>query len=234
MFKIYIRDNLNNINERIEQALIRSGRKDNVHLIAVSKTVEVERIREAIEAGVTDIGENKVQELDFKISQLKDSVNYHMIGYLQTNKVKYIVDKVKLIHSLDRMSLANEIQKRAEQKGIIVDTLIEINAAGEESKAGMKMEEVLPFIESILDFKNIRIKGLMTVAPNTEDELLLRNVFRAIYNLKEDISKRNYEGVFMDYLSMGMSNDFETAIEEGSNMVRVGTGIFGKRNYQEG
>lgn len=234
MFKIYIRDNLNDINERIEQALIRSGRKDKVHLIAVSKTMEVERIREAIEAGVTDIGENKVQELDFKISELKDSVNYHMIGYLQTNKVKYIVDKVKLIHSLDRMSLANEIQKRAEQKGIIVDTLIEINAAGEESKAGMKMEEVLPFIESILDFKNIRIKGLMTVAPNTEDELLLRNVFRAIYNLKEDICKRNYEGVFMDYLSMGMSNDFETAIEEGSNMVRVGTGIFGKRNYQEG
>lgn len=230
MSKISIAENLEVINYNIDQALIKSGRKDKVDLIAVTKTIDIERIKEAIGLGVTNIGENKVQELETKLTLLENSVNCHMIGYLQTNKVKYIVDKVKLIHSLDRISLAKELDKRARQKDCLSQVLLQVNVAEEETKSGLKLEEVLPFIEEILDFENIRIRGLMTIAPNTSDEHLLRNVFRTLYKLKEDIAGRNYENISMDYLSMGMTNDYTIAIEEGSNMVRVGTGIFGKRN----
>lgn len=217
------------INEKVEKALNRSGRSDNVNLIAVTKTIDIDRVKEVIDLGVTDIGENKVQELEIKMPILGDSVNYHMIGYLQSNKVKYIIDRMKLIHSLDRSSLAKEIDKRAKLNNIIVDTLIQINVAEEESKFGLRVEEVLPFIEEVLLYDNIRIKGLMTIAPNSDDNQLLRNVFRKMYTIKEDIIKRNYTNLSMDYLSMGMTNDYEIAIEEGSNMIRVGTGIFGKR-----
>jgi hypothetical protein len=231
VFEISIKENLDEINENILNALKRSGRNDSVKLIAVTKTVDVDRIKEAISYGVTDIGENKVQELENKTKELGNNVKYHMIGSLQTNKVKYIIDKVSLIHSLDRGSLADELNKRAMQNDIIIDTLIQVNVAEEETKSGFKVNEVIPFIEEVLSYENIKIRGLMTIAPNTEDEHLLRDVFRTLHNLREQIKSRNYRELSMDYLSMGMTHDYEIAIEEGSNMVRVGTGIFGKRNY---
>ncbi len=231
VFRILIQDNLKVVNEKIENAMKRSGRSDKVKLIAVTKTIDIDRINDAINLGVTDIGENKVQELQTKIPVLGNEVNYHMIGYLQTNKVKYIIDKIKLIHSLDRISLAEELDKRAQSLGIVVNTLVQINIAEEQTKSGLLLGEVIPFIESIHEFKNIKVNGLMTIGPNTEDKALLRKVFRTMYDVKEDIIKRNYNNVSMEYLSMGMTNDYEIAIEEGSNMVRVGTGIFGSRNY---
>lgn len=154
-----------------------------------------------------------------------------MIGHLQINKVKYLIGKTKLIHSLDRISLVKELNKRSKAKDIVTDVLVQVNVAEEKSKFGLKTEEVLSFIEKVLDYNNIRIRGLMTIAPHTDDERELRNIFRNLYNLKEDIKLRNYSELSMDYLSMGMTNDYELAIEEGSNMIRVGTGIFGKRNY---
>lgn len=231
MIKITIKDNLLYINDRINEAKTKSGRKDNVELIAVTKTVDVDIIKEAIAAGVTDIGENKVQELEKKIPLLGNSVNYHMIGYLQSNKVKYIINEVKLIHSLDRLSLAKEIDKRAKEHNMVVNTLLQINIAEEETKFGLKSSEVIPFIEEIQKFTNLRIKGLMTIAPFTDDKKLLRNVFKTMVNFKKDITNRKYENVSMDYLSMGMTNDYEIAVEEGANLIRIGTGIFGSRNY---
>lgn len=154
-----------------------------------------------------------------------------MIGHLQTNKVRKIIDKVGLVHSLERMSLAKELNKRAKMNNINIDTLLQVNVSEEKSKFGLKVSEVIPFIEEILDFKYINIKGLMTMAPYTEDKSITRKVFRELYNLKEEIKKQNYKDVNMDYLSMGMTNDYKIAIEEGSNMIRIGTGIYGKRNY---
>ncbi|MBU5440369.1 YggS family pyridoxal phosphate-dependent enzyme [Tissierella sp. MSJ-40] len=227
-----IKDNLLAIEENIEKALIKSGRKDDkVELIAVTKTIDVDRIQEAINLGITNIGENRVQELEKKIEVIGGKVDYHMIGHLQTNKVKYIVPKVKMIHSLDRLSLAKELNKRANMNSLTINALIEVNVAEEESKFGLKIQEVVPFIEEVLKFKNIRVKGLMTIAPYTENVESIRYVFKELYKLKEDISRRNYENLSMDYLSMGMTNDYEVAIEEGSNMIRIGTGIFGTRNY---
>ena len=212
--------------------LNKSGRqKDSVKLIAVTKTVDTDTIAEAINLGIIHIGENRVQELEKKIDILGDSANYHMIGHLQSNKVRKIINKVKLIHSLDRLSLVKEMDKRAKQNDIIVDALIQVNVAEEKTKYGLKVLDVLPFIEEVLEFDNIRVRGLMTIAPHTNDEKILRHVFRTLYKLKEDINKRNYIGVSMDYLSMGMTNDYKIAIEEGSNMLRIGTGIFGKRDY---
>lgn len=228
---MYIKENLLEIDENIQRALQRSGRKDKVELIAVTKTVDIPRIEEAIDLGITDIGENKVQELEKKIDALNDKVNYHLIGSLQTNKVRFILDKVKLIHSLDRESLAKELDKRAKMDNIVANVLVQVNVAEEETKSGLKVDEVIPFIEEILKYDSIKIKGLMTIAPFTEDKTLLRNVFRKMYSLKEDIQDRGYKDVHMEYLSMGMTNDYEIAIEEGSNMIRIGTGIFGKRNY---
>lgn len=231
MLKIQIQENLISINEKIENVLKRTGRNDKVKLIAVTKTVDIERIKKAIDYGVTDIGENKVQELQTKIPILGTKINYHMIGYLQTNKVKCIIDKVSLIHSLDRINLAKELDKRAKSMDVIVNTLVQVNVAEEETKSGLRTNEVMSFIESMQEYSNISIKGLMTIAPNTDDNAKLRKVFRTMYNLKEDIANRNYDNVSMDFLSMGMTNDYEIAIEEGANMIRVGTGIFGRRNY---
>ena len=205
-------------------------REDSVKIIAVTKTVDSETIKSAIKLGVKDIGENRVQELEKKIKDLKGDVNYHMIGHLQTNKVKYIIDKVKLIHSLDRISLAKEIEKQAKKNHLVMDVLIQVNVAEEDSKFGLAVDEVIPFIEEVLNFKHINIKGLMTIAPYTEDQDLLRSVFKKMKNLKNDIEEKEYKDLSMDYLSMGMTNDYKIAIEEGSNMIRIGTGIFGKRN----
>jgi pyridoxal phosphate enzyme (YggS family) len=199
-------------------------------LVAVTKTVDVDTINEAIDFGITDIGENRVQELTKKIDLIGDRVNYHLIGHLQTNKVKYIIDKVKLIHSLDRISLAKELDKRAKQNDLIINTLVQVNVAEEDTKFGLEVSQVLPFIEQVLAYDSIRIRGLMTMAPYTDDEVLLRKVFRTMYELKEKILSQDYENLSMDYLSMGMTNDYKIALEEGSNMIRVGSGIFGERN----
>ena len=200
-------------------------------LIAVTKTVDVDIINEAIHLGISNIGENKVQELEWKMDAIGDNVNYHMIGHLQTNKVKYIIDRVKLIHSLDRMSLVKELNKRAKLKDLVIDTLIQVNVSQEDTKSGLEVSQVLPFIEKVLEYENIRIRGLMTMAPHTDDEIVLRKVFRTMVKLQEDIKTYNYKNLFMDYLSMGMTNDYEIAVEEGSNMVRVGSALFGDRNY---
>ncbi len=206
-----------------------SGEK--VELIAVTKTHGIDIIKEAIELGVTDIGENKVQEFTTKYEKLGNDVNFHMIGTLQSNKVKYIYDKAKLIHSLDRMSLAKEIERKAQASNIIVNCLVQVNISNEESKGGVSFSETEKFIESLLDFKNLKIVGLMGIAKNTDDLSEIRDSFRRLYNLKEKIKKQNIEELEMKYLSMGMSSDFEMAIEEGSNMVRIGSSIFGKRDY---
>ena len=210
--------------------MLKVGRKDKVKLIAVTKTQELQDVKDIIELGINDIGENKVQDMVKRVEDLGDTVNYHMIGHLQTNKVKDIIGSTKLLHSLDRLSLAKELNKRCKMQNKIIEVLIQVNVAEEKSKFGLKVEEVIPFIEQIISFENIKVRGLMTMAPFTEDEILLRSVFRTMYKLKEDISKKNYNNISMDYLSMGMTNDYEIAIEEGSNMVRVGTGIFGNRN----
>lgn len=229
-----VEKNILEVQENIERALDRVGRKsDDVTLIAVTKTVDVDKINEAINCGISNIGENKVQEIRAKYDKITNkNIDWHMIGHLQSNKVKYIIDKVDLIHSLDRKSLANEINKRAKKKNIVQDVLIQVNIAEEESKFGLKKEEVIPFVESILGYDNIRIKGLMTIAPYAEDSEEVRWVFRGLKDLSETIEDRRYENVQMKYLSMGMTNDYEIAIEEGSNMVRVGTAIFGKRVYK--
>jgi len=230
--KISIKDNLLIIEENIEKALKNSGRLDDeVQIIGVTKTVDVDKINEAISLGIKNIGENRVQELTKKYDVIGNNVNYHLIGHLQSNKVKYIIDKVELIHSLDRMSLAKELDKRAKQNDLIIDTLIQVNVAEEASKFGLKVEEVIPFIEKIAKFKNINVKGLMTIAPYAEDPEDIRWVFRDLRKLSHDIQDKGYEHVSMEILSMGMTNDYTVAIEEGSNMVRIGTGLFGKRNY---
>lgn len=166
-----------------------------------------------------------------KYDKIGDRANFHMIGHLQSNKVKYIIDKVSLIHSLDRLSLAKELQKRARKLGITVNALIQVNVAEEESKFGLKVDEVIPFIKEIKAFENIKIKGLMTIAPYVEDPEEVRWVFRDLRKLSQDIAKMNFENVEMNVLSMGMTNDYKVAIEEGANMIRIGTGLFGKRNY---
>ena len=165
-----------------------------------------------------------------KYDIIGNKTNYHMIGHLQTNKVRNIIDKVSLIHSLDRLSLAKELNKRAKSQNLVMDVLIQVNVAEEKSKYGLKVDEVIPFLEKILDYDNIKVKGLMTIAPFVEDPEEIRWVFRDLRKLGEIINSKNYEDVEMKFLSMGMTNDYEVAIEEGSNMIRIGTGLFGKRN----
>lgn len=195
----------------------------------MTKTIDVDRINDALELGLLDIGENRPQELEKKYDIIGNRANYHMIGHLQTNKVKYIIDKVSLIHSLDRMSLAKELNKRARMKDIKIDTLIQVNVAEEESKFGLKMQDVIPFIEKVSEFENIKIKGLMTIAPFEENPEDVRWVFRDLHKLWDEIRSKKIDNVEMKILSMGMTNDYKVAIEEGATMVRIGTGLFGKR-----
>lgn len=225
-----LKTNLKEVLEEIEDAKSKSHFDRDVKLIAVSKTHPVEMIKEVSDLGIKDFGENKVQELTSKIDEVKD-VDFHMIGNLQTNKVKYIYDRVKLIHSLDRIKLAKEINKRAAKDNIKVDCLVQINIGEEDTKFGIKYEDTEDFISKLEDFKNINIKGLMAIAPNTSNEDLLRECFKKMNDMFEKIGSKSYDNVEMKYLSMGMSNDFKIAIEEGSNMVRIGSKIFGKRNY---
>lgn len=218
--------NLQEIYANIEKAAIKSGRKaEDIKLIAVSKMHSIEEINEGISLGLTDLGENKVQELCSKYGQTIKGVNWHLIGHLQTNKVKQIVDKVCLIHSVDSLHLAEEIDKRCKEISKTMDILIQVNAAGEESKFGVSLKEVLPLAEEIKkNCENLRIRGLMHIAPAAENPEDVRKYFtdvKKIYDQMENV----------DILSMGMSHDYEIAIEEGANMVRIGTLIFGERNY---
>lgn len=227
-----IQDNIVDVEKKIMAACNRSGRKrEEVTLIAVSKTKPVDMMLEAIRAGIMDFGENKVQELCDKNEQIKEELYWHMIGHLQRNKVKYIIDKNILIHSLDSLRLAEQIQLDAQKRNIIQDVLIEVNIASEESKYGFKPEEVEDAILEIAKLDFIRIKGLMCVAPYTEIAEENRIYFKKMRQLLVDIKEKNIDNVTMEMLSMGMSGDFEVAIEEGATLVRIGTGIFGERNY---
>ena len=226
-------DNYLEVKERINKACERSGRNpEDVTLIAVSKTKPNEMIQELYDHGVRIFGENKVQEMDAKEEALPKDIEWHMIGHLQRNKVKYIIDKAAIIHSVDSLRLAETINAEAAKKNVIANILIEVNVAQEESKFGLSVDEVLPLIEQIsATCSNIRIRGLMTIAPFVEDPEENRSVFRDLQKLSVDIDGKNINNVSVDILSMGMSNDFEVAVEEGATHVRVGTSIFGQRNY---
>ncbi len=228
-----ITDNITDIRQEIADTCKKLGKKpEEVQLIAVTKTIEPERINEAIANGITDIGENKVQEIMDKYT-LVSPINWHMIGHLQTNKVKYIIDKVKLIHSLDRISLAEEIQKRAERINRAVDVLVQVNIGQEETKSGIEPDEVYDFVAALRSFSYIQVKGLMTVAPYKEDPEEVRPYFNTMKEVFERIRAKNLPGIEMKYLSMGMTNDYKVAIEEGANIIRVGTAIFGSRIYRK-
>lgn len=202
-----------------------------VTLIAVSKTKPASDIKELYDYGVREFGENKVQELCEKYEELPKDIKWHMIGHLQRNKVKYIVDKVELIHSVDSVRLARAIDEEAAKKNVVADILIEVNVAEEESKFGVTCGETLEMVKEIAGFDHIRIKGLMTIAPFVENEEDNRIYFQKLKQLAVDIKSKNIDNVCMDFLSMGMTGDYRTAIEEGASYVRVGTGIFGERNY---
>lgn len=230
-----MQENLSQVEQKIEEACRRSGRKrEEVTLIAVSKTKPISMIEEAMQYGIRDFGENKVQELVEKIGYLEEkeeTLRWHLIGHLQRNKVKYIVDKVCMIHSVDSIRLAEQIQEEAKKKDVIVDILAEVNIAKEHTKFGLQEEEVSFFIENAAKFDNIRVRGLMTVAPFVENPEKNRIFFEKLRKLNVDIKSKNIDNVTMDVLSMGMTGDYEVAIEEGATMVRVGTGIFGYRNH---
>lgn len=227
-----LKENLANVEKKVNEACAKAGRKrEEVTLIAVSKTKPVDMLQEIYDCGVRDFGENKVQEMCDKIEVLPDDIKWHMIGHLQTNKVKYIVGKTKLIHSVDSLKLAQEIQKQAVKKDVTVPVLIEVNIAEEESKFGIKKEETIDLVKSIAQLDHVKIMGLMTIAPYVENPEDNRLYFRGIKQLSVDINNQNIDNVCMDILSMGMTGDYEVAIEEGATMVRVGTGIFGERNY---
>ncbi len=225
-------DNYKYIREQVETTARNCGRNpEDITLIAVSKTKPLSDIEELIQIGVDDFGENKVQELCDKYENVSKPVRFHLIGHLQTNKVKYVVDKACLIHSVDTVKLAKEIQKEAFKKQVTAQILIEVNVAEEESKFGLRVDEVIPFIEAISGYPNVHINGLMTIAPFVENSEENRNYFRTLKQLSLDIISKNIDNVDMNVLSMGMTNDYKVAIEEGATMVRVGTAIFGARNY---
>ena len=227
-----IRENLDTVEKNIDAACNRSGRaREDVTLIAVSKTKPVEMLKEAYDSGCRDFGENKVQELVEKYDQLPDDIRWHMIGHLQRNKVKYIVDKVYMIHSVDSLRLAEEISKEAVKKNVTVSILVEVNVAGEESKFGTTTEETVSLVENIAKLPNILVKGLMTIAPYVENSEENRLYFAKLKQIYVDIIHKNIDNVFMEELSMGMTGDYEVAIEEGATYIRVGTGIFGERQY---
>lgn len=227
-----LQQNYDKVKENVIAACKRAGRDPKeVTLIAVSKTKPIEMLQEVYESGARDFGENKVQELTQKIPKLKQDIKWHMIGHLQRNKVKYIVDQVSLIHSVDSYRLAEEINIQAKKKGIVVPILIEVNIAQEESKFGVTLEDTIELVKQIALLDGVSIKGLMTIAPYVVDSEENREYFRKIKELSVDIASQNIDNVTMDILSMGMSGDYEVAIEEGATMVRVGTGIFGERNY---
>ena len=227
-----IAENMKVVQKKIEAACEKSGRsKEEVTLIAVSKTKPVSMLQEAYDTGCRDFGENKVQELVDKYEQLPKDIRWHMIGHLQRNKVKYIVDKVYMIHSVDSLRLAEEISKEAVKKGVTVSILLEVNVAQEETKFGASAQDVAALAEAIAKLPNIVIKGLMTIAPYVLNAEENREVFRKLKQIAVDITQKNIDNICMGELSMGMTGDYEVAVMEGATYVRVGTGIFGERNY---
>ena len=237
-----LKENLQSVEENIKKACEEAGRKrEEVTLIAVSKTKPVEMlqeiydqdIQEAYNEGCRNFGENKVQEMCDKMEVLPKDIKWHMIGHLQTNKIKYIIGKTELIHSVDSLHLAQEISKQAVKHNVQADILIEINIANEETKFGIDAGDTIQLVREIAELPNIHIKGLMTIAPFVENPEDNRLYFRRIHQLSVDITKENIDNVSMDVLSMGMTGDYMVAIEEGATMVRVGTGIFGERNYNK-
>ena len=225
-------ENLQQVNANIEKACAAVGRAPSeITLVAVSKTKPVSMLQEAYDAGARVFGENKVQEIMDKYDQLPSDIQWHMIGHLQRNKVKYIIDKVAMIHSVDSLRLAQTIEQEAAKKELVMPILLEVNVAEEDTKFGLKVEEVLPLLEQTGSFSHIQVKGLMTIAPFVENPEENREVFRTLKKLSVDISAKNINNVTMSVLSMGMTGDYQVAVQEGSTMVRVGTGIFGERNY---
>ena len=228
-----LKENLEQVEKKIQAACERAGRnREEVTLIAVSKTKPIDMLMEIYDAGSRHFGENKVQELCDKIEKMPTDIKWHMIGHLQRNKVKYIVgNQVALIHSVDSYRLAEEINVQAKKKNVIVPILVEVNIAEEESKFGILAEDAIELVKQIAALENICIKGLMTIAPYVENAEDNRLYFRQIKQLSVDIRNKNIDNVSMEILSMGMTGDYEVAIEEGATMVRVGTGIFGERDY---
>lgn len=227
-----IAENIRDVEAKIEAACKASGRnRDEVRLIAVSKTKPLPMLQEAYDAGCRDFGENKVQEIMDKYDRMPGDVRWHMIGHLQRNKVKYIVDKVCMIHSVDSLRLAEEISREAVKKGVVVSILVEVNVAGEESKFGIDTQGAQMLVQEIAKLPGIAVKGLMTIAPNVQNQEDNREVFRKLKQIAVDIKQKNIDNVCMDELSMGMTGDYEVAAAEGATYVRVGTGIFGERHY---
>lgn len=228
-----ITDNLNEVKQRIQKACEKSGRDPkDVTLVAVSKTKPEEDIMELYRAGQRDFGENYIQELREKHDHLPKDIRWHMIGHLQRNKVKYIAEYITLIHSVDSMELAKTIEKEAVKHNRVIPVLIEVNVAQEESKFGVSLKDAPELFEQISALPHVQIRGFMTSAPYVENPEDDRSVFRSLHQLSVDMKSKNHNNDSVNVLSMGMTNDFEVAVEEGSTMVRVGTAIFGKRNYQ--
>ena len=229
-----LQDNLIQVEQNIEEACRRAGRdRSEVTLIAVSKTKPAETLQEAYDLGVRVFGENKVQEMADKYEVLPKDTRWHLIGHLQRNKVKYIIDKAVLIHSVDSLRLAQTIEKEAKKHNLTAHILIEVNVAREESKFGIFPEDLEALVDEIAKLPHIQVDGLMTIAPFVPDPEENRPVFRELRKLSVDISAKKVDNVNMSVLSMGMTNDYQVAIEEGATMVRVGTGIFGARNYAQ-
>ena len=226
-------ENVIEVEKNIQDACDRAGRsREEVRLIAVSKTKPVSDIEEVLTTGILDYGENKVQELSDKYDVLPKNIRWHMIGHLQRNKVKYLIGKTVLIHSVDSLRLAEQIEHEAAKADTNMNVLIEVNVAGEESKFGTTCNEAIELVRAVAALKHVKIKGLMTIAPFTDNPEDNRIYFKKLKQLSVDIKSKNIDNVDMDELSMGMTGDYEVAIEEGATMVRVGTGIFGERNYQ--
>jgi len=226
-----IAENLKRLGERIEKAALKSGRgKEDITLVAVTKTVEPERIIQGIDAGIKIIGENRIQEAQEKFKFITKSVEKHLVGHLQTNKVKKALELFDLIQSVDSLHLAQEISKRASEKRKTAEVLIEVNTSGEPSKYGVKPEQVSDLVEEMSNVEHIKIRGLMTVGLLTDEIEKVRPCFVKLRDLFESLKNLKKENVEMKYLSMGMSSDFEVAIEEGANMIRIGTAIFGARS----
>lgn len=227
-----IQEKLRQVENNILAACERSGRNpEDVTLIAVSKTKPMEMIEELFAVGKREFGENKAQEMKEKCDALSDEIEWHFIGHLQTNKVKYVVGRATLIHSIDSLRLAEAVSRECEKKGGTMPVLVEVNVAGEDSKFGVKPEETEGLIRDIATLPHIHVCGLMTIAPYVENPEENRWIFHNLHKLSVDISSKNIDNIDMNVLSMGMTNDYEVAIEEGATHVRVGTGIFGERNY---
>lgn len=227
-----IEKNLRQVEDNIRAACARSKRKpEDVTLIAVSKTKPAEMIETLFAAGKREFGENKAQELKEKYECLPDGIEWHFIGHLQTNKVKYVVGRAAWIHSIDSLHLAEAVSRECAKKGCDISILVEVNVAGEDSKFGIKPEETENLIREIAKLPHIHVRGLMTIAPFVENPEENRWIFRNLHKLSVDISSKNIDNIDMNVLSMGMTNDYEVAVEEGATHVRVGTGIFGERNY---